>query len=716
MSFRACFAGLFAAWAFVTLGVAQTLIVDNSDPGFEVLSEQWSAASLDGQYGDDYRYRSTTLPAGEVEWRPALATAGSYQVSVWYRNSNDRPSDARYTVHHAGGTTDVFVDQRINGSQWVVLGAFEFASGDAGRVTLTSAAEPGTIVVADAVRFVALSGGGDAVPELRACWLTHYEYLNKSEPELRAIAQNIRAGRMNTVYIAVYSGAQVYWPSKAYQAGGGHWASGSVDYARRLLDIFHDEGLKVGAWFEYGLALGGASHPIAVAHPEWLARDRWGDPVSGENGGFVFLSPGHPDAVEMIVGMVRELAANYDFDDIQLDRIRWARKDSGREYGYEDSTAQRYHDAYGVWPPTNVNNAQWVAFREGLVNDVMQQCYDTIKAVNPAIVVSSAPTGSYGITQHMQRWSDWVEGGYLDLVLPQMYKTSLSTFVTELNTQLDQAPDHADKIGVGYRASEDNDWGLVADQLSYARSLGVPHGCLWVYHQYGSQIAIQDEIDHLPLPQRPWAAWAYNPFTSERLVQLVIDDDDASPAFHLEGNWVASAQPDYFRFGSLVAAGGGAASLAAYGAAIPLSGRYDVYAWYTAAGNRNPAAPYTVLHHNGATTVPVDQRSGGGAWVPLGRWIFAAGDTQRRVEVSTAGSAAGVYTSADAVKLVLSGYAFGDANGDGAVDLAEVEQSAGCTTGPRAGPVGVDCEVFDFDDDGDVDLRDWAGLQTAMAP
>ena len=29
-------------------------------------------------------------------------------------------------------------------------------------------------------------------PELRACWLTHYSYVGKTEPQLRAIAQNIR--------------------------------------------------------------------------------------------------------------------------------------------------------------------------------------------------------------------------------------------------------------------------------------------------------------------------------------------------------------------------------------------------------------------------------------------------------------------------------------------------------------------------------------------
>lgn len=690
---------------------AQVIVIDNTDPGFAVLAESWTTTSASGQYGNDYLYRATSLaPPGLVEWRPALTVPGAYQVAVWYRHSNDRPSNAHYTVYHAQGATDVYVDQRINGSQWVALGSFEFAAGTTGRVTLTSAAEPGKVIVADAVRFLSL-GAGPAVPEVRACWLTQYTYLGKTEAQLRAIAQNIRAGHMNTVYIAVYTGGTVYWPSQAYRAAGGAWASSTIDYAAWLTRIFHEEGLKVGAWFEYGLALGGAGHPIAVAHPEWLARDRYGDPVTGENGGFVFLSPGCAAAVDLMVAMVRELAENYSFDDIQLDRFRWGRKDDGREYGYEDCTAQLYFAQYGTNPPTNKNNATWVRFRELLVNTLVLQAHDAIKAANPEIVVSSSPTGSYGITQHMQRWSDWVQGGYMDLVMPQMYLTTLSGFSSEFNTQAAQIPGQLDRLGVGFRASEDNDWPVVADQLAYAQAQGVPHGCLWVYHQYSSQIAIQDEIDNLPTPGQPWALPAYNPFASDRMLQIVVDNRDGAPDYQQAGTWSNSTQPGYFRFDSRVAAGSAPAT-ATFSPAIPRSGRYDVSVWYTAASNRNPQAEYTVHHYNGATPLYLDQRGNGGQWMHLGRFIFAAGAAAPRVRLSNTASAAGEYTSSDAVKLVLSGYALGDADGDDVVGVADFAAAAGCLAGPGGGPVGTPCEAFDFDDDTDVDLNDWARLQT----
>jgi uncharacterized lipoprotein YddW (UPF0748 family) len=556
-------------------------------------------------------------------------------------------------------------------------------------------------------------GGRNEIPELRACWLTHYAYVGKTETQLRAIAQNIRTGHMNTVYIGLYSGTTVYWPSRAYKAAGGNWASNSRDYAAYLTDIFHDEGLKVGAWFEYGLALGWQNHPIATAHPDWLARDRWGDPVTGENGGFVFLSPGHADAVAMVVDMVRELSEDYSFDGIQLDRIRWGRKDAGREYGYEDCTSQLYHAEYGTYPPANENDPQWVRFREELINDVAQQCHDAIKAANPELVVSSTPTGSYGIVQHMQRWADWVAGGYMDLVMPQMYTTSLDGFIAEFDTQVAQAPAHLDQFGVGYRACEDDDWSLVAEQLGYARGEGVPHGCLWVYHTYSSQVAIQDEIDHLPLPGQPWEQPAYNPYASDRMLQLVIDNAEGAPRYQETGAWFDSAQPDFFKFDSRVA-DGGSVSTAEFRTEIPKSGRYDVYVWYTAAPNRNDHTVYTIEHYDGASGVYVDQRNGGGQWVGLGRWIFEAEPLARRVLVSTAGTGTGEYTSSDGIKLVLTGFALGDADGDGMVDVDDFALLPDCLNGPGVGAVEAPCEAFDFDDDADVDLQDFAKLQQAF--
>ncbi|MCP4594325.1 MAG: hypothetical protein GY842_26650 [bacterium] len=57
----------------------------------------------------------------------------------------------------------------------------------------------------------------------------------------------------------------------------------------------------------------------------------------------------------------------------------------------------------------------------------------------------------------------------------------------------------------------------------------------------------------------------------------------------------------------------------------------------------------------------------------------------------------------------------GDADGDGDVELDDYAQFVGCLEGPGVVPGGANClDVFDFDDDNDVDLGDFAGMQTAF--
>ena len=140
--------------AFAAPAAADTIIVDNLDPEFTILSGSgWVTYDAPGQWSWNYLYYYTSDPVSEVEWRPTIPLAGEYEVAVGYRAVPVRPHDAHYTVHYDGGTADHYVDQTQNGEQWVTLGSYEFAAGSTGRVTLTTDAEPDTNIVADAVRF-----------------------------------------------------------------------------------------------------------------------------------------------------------------------------------------------------------------------------------------------------------------------------------------------------------------------------------------------------------------------------------------------------------------------------------------------------------------------------------------------------------------------------------------------------------------------------------
>ena len=59
--------------------------------------------------------------------------------------------------------------------------------------------------------------------------------------------------------------------------------------------------------------------------------------------------------------------------------------------------------------------------------------------------------------------------------------------------------------------------------------------------------------------------------------------------------------------------------------------------------------------------------------------------------------------------------ATGDVNGDALVDLADLQVLALCNTGPANLRI-PGCGDFDFDDDADVDLHDWAEFQSDFDP
>lgn len=135
------------------------VVVDNDAPGGYSEAGTWTTSSYLGYLGGTYRYTTTVTgtATATATWAFAVPADGEYAVYAWYRQGTNRAPDARYTVHHAGGKTEVVVDQRIHGNTWRYLGTFGFRAGQVATVTLSNlSAYPGRAIIADAVRV----GGG----------------------------------------------------------------------------------------------------------------------------------------------------------------------------------------------------------------------------------------------------------------------------------------------------------------------------------------------------------------------------------------------------------------------------------------------------------------------------------------------------------------------------------------------------------------------------
>ena len=171
--FTQCIVATFVA---LPLFVAQaqpagTIILDNREA---VLSGTgWTTKSnAKGQYGPDYGFASTAEKEDLrclAMYKPKLPAAGTYNVEIMYPAGDNRYTASEWTVVYEGGQVTVPVNQKSNGGEWVTLVKQKpFAAGNAGYVLLSNKGTPGSVVIADAVRFVpaapAATTAGGAAP------------------------------------------------------------------------------------------------------------------------------------------------------------------------------------------------------------------------------------------------------------------------------------------------------------------------------------------------------------------------------------------------------------------------------------------------------------------------------------------------------------------------------------------------------------------------
>jgi hypothetical protein len=131
------------------------VVVDNTDPGV-TLTGRWAPSTLaPGYFGWNYLYDDEDV-RGLVSARftPTVPAAGTYVVYLrWRQSDSTLAANVPVSITYAGGTAARAVNQQVGGGDWVLLGAWAFAAGSTGSVTLGPTPVPGA-VIADAVRFV----------------------------------------------------------------------------------------------------------------------------------------------------------------------------------------------------------------------------------------------------------------------------------------------------------------------------------------------------------------------------------------------------------------------------------------------------------------------------------------------------------------------------------------------------------------------------------
>jgi beta-glucanase (GH16 family) len=138
----------------VTISALANVIVDNAASTGVTVTGTWTAStSTQGYYGSNYLHDGNTGQGTKsVRFTPTLASGGNYEVFAWWTGGTLRATNVPIDIVTSTGTSTVYVNQQVNGGQWVSLGTYSFSSGTSGSVLIRNTGAS-SYVIADAVRF-----------------------------------------------------------------------------------------------------------------------------------------------------------------------------------------------------------------------------------------------------------------------------------------------------------------------------------------------------------------------------------------------------------------------------------------------------------------------------------------------------------------------------------------------------------------------------------
>ena len=536
--------------------------------------------------------------------------------------------------------------------------------------------------------------------EFRAVWADAFSVGYKSTSQINDLIARTLAGNYNVIIAEVLAfqdtgpgGHGAYWNSSIVPKASD--ISGGIDPLAQLVAQAHANGIQVHAWIvSYRVcdAWPPAGNATVAAHPEWIMvtqSDLGGGPA--EVAGHYTFDPGSPDVQEHLVGIVQELVTNYDIDGINLDYIRYLQTDAGypSDSGYANSSLARFQDLtgyVGTPSPTGVNS--WNNFRRQTIDEFVRRLSVEIPSItsNPRqplwltadlIAFGDAPASFSSTDAYLlhQNWKFWMEQGYLDAGIPMNYKrehiSSQATWYRNwINASLGWAGDRHLVAGQGnYLNKKVNS----VTQMAYALTQGANGTCNFSYD------ATADENTN-GTPEADWTWYTYvssNLFTSPDVVpSLPWRDPNLATEGSMWGRVIDDATGTPFD-GATVQVGG-----------LPVA-QTDGNGYYVV--TLIPTAPGGTAYSVTATAAVCPVGNASNVVVPPG----------------------GVVRRDFALCPVALGP--GDMDEDGDIDSSDMDVFLFCMLGPDATfPGGNVCLNGDFDSDSDVDVRDFAGMQTVF--
>lgn len=278
----------------------------------------------------------------------------------------------------------------------------------------------------------------------KGVWLTDVASKALDSKEgIEEVVSNCKSFGITDIYVVVWNRGHTLYPSEVMEKEFGIEVAprfSERDILKELIQAAHAGGLKVHAWFEFGFSSsyqednGGY---ILRKKPQWKAIDNQGQLVS--KNGFQWMNAFDPEVQDFLISLITEVAQNYDIDGIQGDDRLPANPSTA---GYDVFTVSEYKKEHnGKSPPEDFKNPDWIDWRADRLNLFAERIYTTIKSINPEIVVTMAPSiFPWSKEEYLQDWPTWVKNGWVDAIIPQVYRYDIKAYIQTLDANLKFMP------------------------------------------------------------------------------------------------------------------------------------------------------------------------------------------------------------------------------------------------------------------------------------
>jgi uncharacterized lipoprotein YddW (UPF0748 family) len=331
--------------------------------------------------------------------------------------------------------------------------------------------------------------------ELRGVWLRPPQNFR----EIPSILDKIKNAGFNAVFLETLYHGFVICPGSNFlnrPEYGGH------DVLQEFIKEAHARGMTVHCWTEvFYLQVDIKKYPklprsvIFDEHPDWKLLTKNGEASDVSEDAHIFGDPANPALQSFLLEFYRDLIQRYNVDGINIDYIRYP---AGKyDTGYTEFARKAFKNETGVDPLMFDSNSnpemwmRWVRWRENRVTDFVARLSDLIKHNKPQIVLSAAIFPGYYIErgQHFtyQDWATWLEGNYVDAIIPMAYAPSLEGVRGEINSVIAKNKGKAFVLPVLAvpLTKKDNYGGSnhppIQEQISMVRSMKLPGHTIFCY-------------------------------------------------------------------------------------------------------------------------------------------------------------------------------------------------------------------------------------------